>query len=149
MRMPVRLGLAAILILGSAAGAAAWDGGFHSGRHHGRYGTAVTVGSPFGYGADVGYGSYGAPLRFPRPNEIVPPAWGYGTYGVPTMPGIRQAPTGTPTVYVIESDEPRLSRPGSAGPRILSRRGGEWASEEPTYAPSSGPRIVQVRVPRR
>ncbi|WP_019905918.1 hypothetical protein [Methylobacterium sp. 77] len=64
----------------------------------------------------------GAPLtRFPRPTELVPSAWGYGTYGVPTVTGIRPASVGTPTVYVIDTP-PRVARQVRAsGPRIVSR----------------------------
>lgn len=116
----------------------------------------------------------GAPLtRFPRPSELVPSAWGYGTYGIPTVSGIRQAPVGTPTIYVI--DAPNHTFIGGSRPvpsRILSRgrdgrlnhtrksqgqrsrglnvQNGNFLSEKAQMrtAFQSGSRIVTVSMPR-
>ena len=153
----LRLVLAALVTVGATSGAAAGDRFFHHGFHHGHGGfhgrNAVAVGGLYGLGydgTDIGYGGYGTPLvRFPRPNEIVPPAWGYGTYGVPTMPGIRQAPAGTPTVLVIDDTGPAFSR-RTPGSRILARGSdGQWPGEPASESVPGGPHIVSVRVPRR
>lgn len=158
MPSPVRLYfvLGALVTFGVASDAAAGErfvqrGFHHHGGFHGRH--AVAAGGLYGVGydaTDIGYGGYGAPImRFPRPSEIVPPAWGYGTYGVPTMPGIRQAPAGTPTVLVIEGTGPARSR-RAPGPRILSRDSdGGWTGENAEPSVPGGPRIVTVNVPRR
>ena len=122
------------------------------------YGAVVTGPGYGGYGGGYGFadeavrGAYiGAPLtRFPRPSEIVPPAWSYGTYGIPTVAGIARAPVGEPTLTVIHAQNPAPRRNGGA--RILSRgETGRWAridaraeTPEPT-----GARIIEVRVPRR
>ncbi|WP_449409891.1 hypothetical protein [Methylobacterium komagatae] len=72
----------------------------------------------------------GAPLtRVPRPSQIVPTPWSYGTYGVPTVSGIAAPPTGAPTLTVIN--------PG-AGRK--SGRSGHDAGDV---------RVVNVSVPRR
>jgi hypothetical protein len=121
-------------------------------------GPAPGYGSAYGYGDNLVGGAYvGAPLtRFPSPRELVPPAWGYGTYGVPTVSGIRRAPVGEPTVYVIDSPAPRRRDPARA--RILSRqRDGHWsqfrsgdaAEGMRPAAYSGGARIIPVTVPRR
>ncbi|MEE7447230.1 hypothetical protein MRF4_05075 [Methylobacterium radiotolerans] len=93
-----------------------------------------------GYGGDPGFanafvsGTYiGAPLtRVPRPTQIVPSPWSYGTYGVPTVTGIPAAPAGQPTLTVI-----------SAAPH--GRRGAHPVSADP----GAGARIIAVQVPRR
>lgn len=105
-----------------------------------------------GYGANLLDGSYvGAPLtRFPSPREIVPSPWGYGTYGVPTVSGIRRAPVGEPVVYVVEGSGPRRGEP--AGARTSSAgRDGRWSGleEAARFEAGGGARVVQVRVPRR
>lgn len=133
-------------------------------------------GAPQGYPGDYGYagsairGDYvGAPLtRFPRPSELVPSAWGYGTYGIPTVSGIRQAPVGTPTVYVIDAPgAASASGSGSARPRILTRgrdgrlhqarefrgqgfrdRDAQNGDPHPRMALQSGSRVITVSVPR-
>lgn len=136
---PMFLGLAALISACAASGATA--------------GERFSVIGDYGYGGGYGFageaigGAYvGAPLtRFPRPSEIVPPAWGYGTYGVPTITGIRQAPAGEPTLTVINGRD--------AGPRLRSgavrqaarEGGGQWAVEPGR----SGVRVISVTVPRR
>ncbi len=155
MRMPrLSLALAAALTIGAASGVSAGDWSFHHG--HGYYpGYGAFVG-PYAYGggaygfADAGIsGAYiGAPqTRFPRPSELVPSALGYGTYGVPTVTGIRQAPAAQPTVYVIDrSAQPIRER--SSRPRLLTRRkGGKWV--EPTdsaVSDAGGARVVSLSV---
>ncbi|WP_336489316.1 hypothetical protein [Methylobacterium nigriterrae] len=109
-------------------------------------------GPAYGYGfADAAVsGAYiGAPLtRFPSPREIVPPAWGYGTYGVPTISGVQRAPIGEPTVYVIDSPAARPRKPGKA--RILSRdASGRWSQLDSGPAYAGGARVIPVTVPRR
>lgn len=152
-----RLGLAAALCLVAASAADAGERGFHGARHggFGRVGP-----SALGYGYGGRYGAYGygfadaavngayigAPYtRFPRPNELVPPAWGYGTYGVPTATGIQQAPAADPTVYVIDTPA-RASRS-----RVISRGSdGRWSEDAAVPAPSSGgARVVRMAVDGR
>lgn len=138
------LGFAAALSVaasGVLAGETVARGGSNGEFRHGPYGFPGVYGpvvSAGGYGfADAAIGGeyIGAPFtRFPRPNEIVPPAWGYGTYGVPTVTGIRAAPTGTPTITIING----------AGPRTVSRDLDGVAEDTP-----GGPRIISVTVPRR
>ncbi|KAB1075802.1 hypothetical protein F6X51_03045 [Methylobacterium planeticum] len=112
----------------------------------------------YGLGGNLVGGAYvGAPLtRFPSPRELVPPAWGYGTYGVPTVSGIRRAPVGEPTVYVIDSPapRPRSSTRASSRARVLTRdHDGQWSQLESGGARgasySGGARIISVTVPRR
>ena len=123
---------------------------------------AQAQGAGYGYGnsyANEGYGFaepairgdyIGAPFtRSPRPSDLVPAVWGYGTYGVPTMTGIRTATVGVPTVYVIDA-------PANAGrhrgPRIVSRDGdGSRADLRGESRPVSagGARVIAVSVPRR
>lgn len=149
MRSNLRgLGLAALIAACATSGAMAGERfahGFHRNGHVGGYG---------GYGfadAAIGGAYAGAPLtRFPRPSEIVPPAWGYGTFGVPTVTGIRQAPTAAPTLTVIDA-APAPRRRGS-GPRILSRGGdGQWtnAGSAADATAGDGVRVISVTVPRR
>lgn len=140
-------GLAALMVLGASAA------------------TAEPYGSPYaytyGYG-DGGYrfagplveGSYvGAPFtRLPSTSRIVPPAWGYGTYGVPTVAGIRDAPAARPTLTVIERQgsvgaRPALRRPGA---RVLSKDPkGTWTDPAPRSEGEGGAQVVSVRVPAR
>lgn len=107
------------------------------------------VASTYGYAGPAIRGDYvGAPLtRFPRPDQLVPSAWGYGTYGVPTVSGIAPASVGTPTVYVIEAPAPVL-RAKAARSRILARPRTNTFAQAPAPAPD-GPRIISVRVPPR
>lgn len=107
------------------------------------------VASTYGYAGPAIRGDYvGAPLsRFPRPDQLVPRAWGYGTYGVPTVSGIAPAPAGTPTVYVIEPSTPAM-RKTTARSRVLARPRADTFAQ--THAPApDGPSIVAVRVPSR
>ncbi|MDP4024968.1 hypothetical protein Q8W71_20270 [Methylobacterium sp. NEAU 140] len=89
------------------------------------YGTVYGTEGGYGYAGDFVRGTYvGAPFtRFPRPAEIVPSPWSYGTYGIPTVSGQPPAPTGQPTLTVVNG--------GSAG------------RSDP------GLRVIEVRVPRR
>ncbi|MCJ2034075.1 hypothetical protein [Methylobacterium sp. J-068] len=135
-----RLGL---LGLGLAAGFAGVTG---AQAQVGGYGQAAPYGAvPYGYADSYAgpllHGDYiGAPLtRVPRPTELVPSAWGYGTYGVPTVAGIRSAPVGTPTVYVIDAPRAAARAPRPARPRILSRaRDGRWSPVSETRAAPAG-----------
>ncbi|MCJ2015419.1 hypothetical protein [Methylobacterium sp. J-076] len=77
----------------------------------------------------------GAPFtKIPRPNDLVPAPWSYGTYGVPTVSGIARPPTGQPTLTVIHA--PRAG--------IASRRSAAPPDEE-----QADLRVVNVTVPRR
>ncbi|AWN49403.1 hypothetical protein DK419_26170 [Methylobacterium terrae] len=44
-------------------------------------------------------------FKLPRPNELVPSAWGEGTYGIPTVSGIPPQPKADPVLYVINGGE--------------------------------------------
>lgn len=104
-----------------------------------------------GYGfADAGLsGAYvGAPLtRFPRPRDLVPPAQGSGTFGIPTIAGIRQAPASQPVVYVISG----APRGAASRARILTRGEGGWQSDAVSAGGGSGgaARVVSVDLPPR
>lgn len=141
----IRLGLALPLAIG--AGSAA--------RAQGVYGPAGGFYDGYGYAGPAIAGAYvGAPLtRFPRPNEIVPSAWGYGTYGIPTVAGIARSPVGEPAIYVIGARGPAARR-GVRKPAWTSP--GEPADRRPrgdlTALPqgaTGGARIIPVTVPRR
>lgn len=135
---------AALALCAGGAGAQGYGG------YDGGFGPPPDLARAASYAGPLVHGDYvGAPLtRFPRPTELVPSAWGYGTYGVPTVTGIRQAPAGTPTLYVIDAPAPAaIRRRGAARPRILSRgRDGMWRDEART---AGAARIVTVSVPRR
>jgi hypothetical protein len=78
----------------------------------------------------------GAPLTaFPRPTQIVPTPWSYGTYGIPTVSGIAAPPVAAPTLTVIQP----------ARPKKAARHGGlVSAADDP-----SGVRVVNLTAPRR
>lgn len=140
----IRFGLA-LTVSTATAGAAGAQGVYPVYGAHG----------PYGYADAAIDGAYvGAPLtRFPRPNEIVPSAWGYGTYGIPTVAGIPRPPVGEPTVYVINGVTPAARRREGGRARVLSRNPGRsWARDdlgpEPAGA-AGGARIIAVTVPRR
>jgi hypothetical protein len=151
-----RLILAAAILGGVAGPVAAHDARF-AGRGEVRgYGAPYSYAEPgavgYGYADEAVRGAYvGAPLtRFPRPSEIVPPAWSYGTYGIPTVAGIARAQVGEPTLTVIHAQDPAPRRNGGA--RILSRaETGRWAriDARAQTAEPAGARIIEVRVPRR
>ena len=112
------------------------------------------VSPSYGYAGSAIRGDYvGAPFtRFPRPDQIVPSAWGYGTYGVPTVAGIHPAPVGTPTVYVIDAPAPRARRQAVLRPRIVTRDRRGASPSMPAPAPTvsaGGARVVTVSVPHR
>ena len=88
-----------------------------------------------GFGGEFVRGSYiGAPLtRVPRPSEIVPSPWSYGTYGVPTVSGIAAPPAAAPTLTVINAAVPHGRN------RVRSLEEGQTA----------GARVITVQVPRR
>ena len=97
------------------------------------YGPAYRGGEGFAEG--FVNGSYiGAPLtRVPRPTEIVPSPWSYGTYGIPTVTGIAAAPVAAPTLTVI----------GAATP------GGRRRAHAVEHGPTGDVRVIAVQVPRR
>lgn len=131
------------------------------------------VGAPTAYAQDVvtsGYGhpgmpharfdeSYAGPYLFassfaesrpplPRPTELVPSAWGYGTYGIPTATGIRPAPVGTPTLYVIDTMPSARHRARNPGPKVLSRGGRSPVATAIASQMQTGARIVMVPIGR-
>lgn len=141
----------AVLALGAGLGQAA-AGEYGRVQSYGTvYAPSYAYGSGgYGFADEAVRGAYiGAPLtRFPRPSEIVPPAWSYGTYGIPTVAGITRAPVGQPTLTVIDTPSPQPRRRGGA--RILSRgESGRWARMDMPAMESTGARIIAVRVPRR
>ncbi|MHB2206989.1 hypothetical protein [Methylobacterium sp. CM6257] len=87
-----------------------------------------------GFAGEFVRGTYiGAPLtRVPRPTQIVPAPWSYGTYGIPTVSGIASPPAAQPTLTVINATSPERRRRGAAGD---SR--------------ATGARVIAVQVPRR
>ncbi|TXM91346.1 hypothetical protein FV232_07940 [Methylobacterium sp. WL30] len=116
------------------------------------YGYGSAYGGPVGYGfADEAVrGAYiGAPFSsVPSPNRIVPAPWSYGTYGIPTISGVREAPVAAPSLTVINPGLHPASRRGQ-GPRILSRgRDGAWTSGGQVQS-GNGVSVVTVSVPRR
>ena len=100
---------------------------------YGPYGPAYLGGD--GFAGEFVRGSYiGAPLtRVPRPTEIVPSPWSYGTYGIPTVTGIAAPPVAAPTLTVINAAPPS------------GRRGARAVDDGQT----AGARVIAVRVPRR
>ena len=122
------------------------------------YGAPVYATSGYGFAGNLIDGAYiGAPFtRVPSPSRIVPPAWGYGTYGVPTVAGIRETPSARPALYVIERQgraENRLLPRRSA--KVVSRGGdGRWTDTglgavDRAAVEGSGAQVVSVRVPAR
>lgn len=114
-------------------------------------GFGVHGAAPYGglYAGAAGYAGSGrsaidASVRtYPSPEELVPPAWSYGTYGIPTVPGITHPPSAAPVVYVIDGGR----RPPNA--RVLSRGASdEWATVDPRPT-AGGAKVVTVRVPAR
>jgi hypothetical protein len=133
----------------------------------------AVVAAPTAYAQEVvtsGYGhpgmpharfdeSYAGPYLFasslaasrpplPRPTELVPSAWGYGTYGIPTATGIRPAPVGTPTLYVIDTMPGARHRARNPGPRVLSRRERSPAAMAIASQMQTGAKIVTVPIGR-
>ncbi|WP_375453848.1 hypothetical protein [uncultured Methylobacterium sp.] len=130
------LALAATVSLGGGAAGAQGIGGYGGG---------------YGFADEAVRGAYvGAPFgAFPAPTRIVPAPWSYGTYGVPTVSGIAQAPAAAPSLTVINPGA-RVPSRRSAGARILSRdAGGDWERLEPDAQAARGARIIAVTVPRR
>ncbi|MGU3538640.1 hypothetical protein [Methylobacterium sp. A54F] len=146
-----RLILAATMLAGLTGPVLAYDARF-AGRGYGApYGYAEQGAVGYGYADEAVRGAYvGAPLtRFPRPSEIVPSPWSYGTYGIPTVTGIPRAPVGTPTITVINADRPAARSPRNTSARVINRgRDGAW-SQADTAPVEGGPRIISVSVPRR
>ncbi len=95
--------------------AAIYDVRGRHGRHgvvHGRrfaaYGGTTFAGAayaplgPYGAGGVLEPGLVAEPyVTLPRPSELVPSAWGEGTYGIPTVSGIPPQPKAAPVLYVI------------------------------------------------
>lgn len=151
--------LAASALLVCAATAARAEPGSYGGAVHGPvHGHTVYAASGYAFAGNAIDGTYiGAPFtRIPSPSRLVPPVWGYGTYGVPTVAGVRDAPSARPALYVIE-------RQGRAENRLLPRRGarvvtrggdGRWTdlplgASERAAVERSGAQVVSVRVPAR
>ena len=107
--------------------------------------SAETLHRPVAYGPDYADGDgfagpfvrgdyIGEPLtRVPRPSEIVPAPWSYGTYGIPTVTGIAPPPAAEPTLTVINAGTSRGRLQESAG----------------EAGRTAGARIIAVQVPRR
>jgi len=97
---PVRGGRAAIYDVRGRHG----RGGLVHSRRFAAYG-GTTVAAPLGlYGAGGALepGLVAEPsFKLPRPSELVPSAWGEGTYGIPTVAGIPPQPKADPVLYVI------------------------------------------------
>ncbi|MFY9292296.1 MAG: hypothetical protein WAP03_16620 [Methylorubrum rhodinum] len=155
---PARLLAASALLVLAAAGARAEPGTYGAAVQGHGYGHPVYAASGYAFAGNAIDGSYiGAPFtRIPSPSRLVPPAWGYGTYGVPTVAGVRDAPSARPALYVIERQgraENRLLPRRSA--RVVSRGGdGQWTdlplgASERAAVERSGAQVVSVRVPAR
>lgn len=139
------IALATLLALGATSGARADPGA---------YGHPVYAAPAYGYAGNLVDGTYvGAPFtRVPSPSRIVPPAWGYGTYGVPTVAGMRDAPVARPALYVVERQGPAVNRLAPRrSARVVSRSGqGLWTDVPSTGSVErSGAQVVSVRVPAR
>lgn len=95
----------------------------------------ATEAADYGFAGEFVRGSYiGAPLtRIPRPTQIVPAPWSYGTYGVPTVTGIAAPPAAQPTLTVINA--------GSTN--------GRGRTGAPVGSRAAGPQVIAVQVPRR
>ncbi len=111
---PVHRGRAAIYDVRGRHGR---GGAFH-GRRFAAYG-GTTFAAPLGlYGAN-GVGEPGLVaepyFKLPRPSELVPSAWGEGTYGIPTVAGIPAQPKADPVLYVINGGERQVG-----GARVIS-----------------------------
>lgn len=110
---PVQGGRAAIYDVRGRHG----RGSFH-GRRFAAYG-GTTFAGPLGvYGANgvLEPGLVAEPyFKLPRPSELVPSAWGEGTYGIPTVSGIPPQPKAAPVLYVINGGERSVG-----GARVIS-----------------------------
>ncbi|TXM90096.1 hypothetical protein FV219_22510, partial [Methylobacterium sp. WL122] len=76
------------------------------------YGAAYAGQGGYGFADEAVRGAYvGAPFSsVPSPNRIVPAPWSYGTYGVPTISGLREAPVAAPSVTVVNPGERAVAR---------------------------------------
>ena len=143
MRPALAAGLATLFALGAASGAAADPYVYGYG------------GGGYRFAGPVIKGAYlGAPFtRLPSTSRLVPPAWGYGTYGIPTAAGIRDAPAARPILTVIERPAPTRLRPAARrhGARVLSKDSkGVWTDPAPrSEVEESGAQVVSVRLPSR
>ncbi|MET7244643.1 hypothetical protein ABZT49_14865 [Methylobacterium sp. EM32] len=111
---PAHPGRAAIYDLRGRHGRA---GALH-GRRFAAYGGTTFAGPLGAYGANgvLEPGLVAEPyFKLPRPSELVPSAWGEGTYGIPTVSGIPPQPKADPVLYVINGGE----RP-VGGARVIS-----------------------------
>lgn len=149
-RSAARLALAVLLAV--AAGTASAEGVRTVGYGYGApYGGGYGGYGGYGFADEAVRGAYvGAPFTsVPSPNRIVPAPWSYGTYGVPTISGIRQAAVAAPSVTVINPGARPAPR-RSSGARILSRDGGGgWTRTESEARQASGANVIAVTVPRR
>lgn len=142
MRPALAAGLAALFAFGAASGAAADPYVYGYG------------GGGYRFAGPVIEGAYlGAPFtHLPSTSRLVPPAWGYGTYGIPTAAGIRDAPAARPTLTVIERPASAGLRPAARrqGARVLSKNSrGIWTDPAPRSEGEGGAQVVSVRVPAR
>ena len=127
--------LTALMLIASTFAVAAGPAAAQDARSIEAYGPSDGI--DYGYAGDFVRGTYiGAPLtRVPRPSQLVPSPWSYGTYGIPTVSGIPAAPAGQPTLTVIDA-----RGPGIASGRREPAVGGER---------TAGLRVIAVQVPRR
>ena len=145
--LAVQFALAAALSLG--AGAASAESVRVAPYGYG-YGAAYGGQGGYGFADEAVRGAYvGAPFSsVPSPNRIVPAPWSYGTYGVPTISGLREAPVAAPSVTVVNPGQRAVARSGR-GPRILSRgRDGAWTSGGQVRS-GNGVSVMTVSVPHR
>lgn len=73
------------------------------------YGSGYQTARYGGFAQPFIQGDYiGAPLSVvPRPSQLVPAPWSYGTYGIPTVSGIAAPPVAAPTLTVIHAPSPK------------------------------------------
>ena len=114
------------------------------------YGAAYAGQGGYGFADEAVRGAYvGAPFsNVPSPNRIVPAPWSYGTYGVPTITGLREAPVAAPSVTVVNPGERAVARPGRGPHTLLRGRDGAWTSGGQVQA-GNGVSVVTVSVPHR
>lgn len=128
--------------------------GYRAGfRRHSGYGYGSGYGLPLGYGVVAGAPVAAAPvepfLTLPSPEELVPAAWGYGTYGIPTVAGIPAPPRADPVVYVINGVEARRIGRDPAGSDRRSETARPGEGSRPVSYRAGAARVVELTVPRR
>ncbi|WP_053080546.1 hypothetical protein [Methylobacterium variabile] len=116
---PVHRGRAAVYdVRGRHGRGGAFTGRDFRGRRFAAYGGTTFAGplGVYGAGGALEPGLVAEPyFKLPRPSELVPSAWGEGTYGIPTVAGIPPQPRAEPVLYVINGGE----RP-VGGARVIS-----------------------------